>query len=246
MPDSDSRLVLLHPVGLDGRCWQFLDLSAAGEVIGYDLLWHGGRPKPEQPLSLASFATDVVESVPGPLDLVGLSMGGAVALEIALRYPDRVRSLMLACSSAGGRSSNAQEQRAQATEAGGMSAVLESTLTRWFSAAALGEPANPGVAYARRRLLDDEPAAFAAAWRALANNRAKERLHEISVPTTVLHATEDAAGAIEGKLELAAGIAGSRLRTVPGPHMVQLERPELFGPEVLDHLAWAREAGSRP
>lgn len=231
-------VVFLHPIGLDGQCWQFVTPELDRPAVCYDMLWHGGRDRPEQQLSLNAFAVDVLANTTGPLDLVGLSMGGAVTQEIAINYPDRVRSAMIACSSAGGNGGVAQLQRAEATEATGMEGMLDSTLRRWFTPAALAAPEHAGVQYTVKRLLSDSPEAFAASWRALAANNAIARLATISAPTTVLHAAQDAASTLESKQHMADLIPGSRLDEIPGPHMVQLESPAIFARAVRAHLDW--------
>ena len=230
-------VVLLHPIGLDARCWQFVLHPRLADAVRYDLLWHGGREKPESPLTIRSFAEDVVVRVPGRLDLVGASMGGAVALEIALNWPERVRSLLLACSSPGGNGT-AMRARADDTDRTGMEAMVDPTLRRWFSTAALNRPNHPGVAYARDRLMSDSPEAFAASWRALAEHDAWSRLHLIAAPATVLRAADDASVPREIAQSMASKMRGPRLAVIPGPHMAQLEEWDSFEAATLEHLDW--------
>jgi 3-oxoadipate enol-lactonase len=230
-------VVFLHPIALDGECWRFLESERLEKSVRHDLLWHGDRPRPAFPLTLEALARDVVDNVEGELDLVGLSLGGAVALEIALRWPDRVRSVLLACSSAGSTAAGTVlRERAAEVERVGMPGVLDVTLRRWFTKDALAEAGHPGVAYARERLLRGSAESFAASWRALADLDAVAELHTLRAPTTVLHATEDVTGSIEARQAMADRIPGARLAVVPGPHMAQLERPAEFAEAVLDHL----------
>ena len=238
-------VVFLHPIGLDGACWQFLTAQflTAQRLAGavrYDLLGHGDRGQPPADLTLESLARDVVEAVPGELDIVGLSFGGAVALTTGLRRPERVRSLVLACSGAGGHR-EALRKRADDVERLGMPGVLDVTLQRWFTPAALGVSGHPGVRYARERLLSDSPAAFAASWRALAELDAFGELPSLTARTTVLHASADAAGPLEAKAAMAEQLPNARLAVIPGPHMVQLENPDSFGQAVIEHLDWVSE-----
>jgi pimeloyl-ACP methyl ester carboxylesterase len=233
-------VVLLHPIGLDGACWQFLTAPRLAGAVRYDLLWHGARPRPSEPLSLETLADDVVAAVPGDLDVVGLSFGGAIALTMGLRWPGRVRSLLLACSGAGGHR-DVLRGRAEETERLGMAGILEVTLRRWFTPAALADDGHPGVRYARERLLSDAPEAFAASWRALAEQDAAADLSSLAVPVTVLHAEDDVTGPAAAKAAIASRIPRGRLVTVPGPHMVQLENPAAFEQAVTGHLDWVSE-----
>ncbi len=216
-------LVLLHPVGLDRDTWQYLDADVVEGAVRYDLLWHGDRPKPEGALTLAAMADDVVASVPGPLDVLGLSMGGAVVQQIALRHPGRVRSAVIACSSPGGTGGTVQEERARAIEEGGIESILDVTLERWFSDDFLTDPDRPAIRYTRERLLADDPAAFAASWRALAANDTLAQLPTLKMPVTVIHAEGDKAARTEVQEAMAAALPVGRLDVIPGPHMVQME-----------------------
>src|SRR5260370_18106851 len=107
------------------------------------MLWHGERGQPRAAYSLETLANDVVEAVPGDLDVVGLSFGGAVALTIGLRWPERVRSLLLACSGAGGHR-EILRQRADDVERLRMPGVLDVTIQRWFTPPPLAPAGAPG------------------------------------------------------------------------------------------------------
>ncbi|MEF2978070.1 alpha/beta fold hydrolase [Subtercola sp. YIM 133946] len=231
-------VVLLHSIGLDSRSWQFLSSSELADAVRYDLLWHGGRAEPDDALTLRAMAADVVDSVPGRLDVVGVSMGGYVARQLALHWPNRVRSLLTAGASAGdGVGGGPLRDRAELTERVGMTGVVHSTLQRWFTDKALTAD-TPAVAYARSQLVNAHPNAFAASWRALASDDSLPRLHQLNIPTTVVHATDDASVPMVASERVAHQIPGSRLVLVPGPHMMHLERPQEFEAAVHEHLRW--------
>jgi 3-oxoadipate enol-lactonase len=100
---------------------------------------------------------------------------------------------------------------------------------------------HPGVQYARERLLGDAPEAFAASWRALADQDAAAGLPSLRVPVTVLHAESDVTGSAAAKAAMVARMPHARLAAVPGPHMVQLENPAAFQQAVIGHLDWTGE-----
>ena len=90
-------VVLLPPVGLDERCWDWLDLP--GPAIRHVYPGFGRRPGDHRPADLDIWADEVASLGDGePLDLVGISMGSMVAQHLAIRHPDRVNSLLLACT----------------------------------------------------------------------------------------------------------------------------------------------------
>jgi pimeloyl-ACP methyl ester carboxylesterase len=99
-------LVLLHGVGADRGEWTLTAplLARARRVVAPDLLGHGGTDKPSGPgvdyriRLLADVVVEALEGMEGlgrPVDLLGHSLGGAVALDVARRFPRLVRRLVL-------------------------------------------------------------------------------------------------------------------------------------------------------
>lgn len=107
---SGPPLIFLHGLSFDSRMWQNqLDHFQAEYLsIGLDFRGHGFSDAPDIEYSLATYVADVsalMNSLHLPTArLVGLSLGGAVAVEFALEYPDRVEALVLASSALNGHS----------------------------------------------------------------------------------------------------------------------------------------------
>jgi 3-oxoadipate enol-lactonase len=228
-------LVLLAPIAFGASCWDAVELPDV-PTRKHELPGFGSRARaPAQP-TMASLAAEVVETCQGPLDLVGVSMGGMVAQHVTLDYPERVRSLLVACT---GASVNPalMTGRADAVEREGMEAVLSETLERWFTPEALAaSPRHPGVEYASRTLLALDPHCFADGWRAMAGHDVRARLSSITAPTTCLAGASDPVGTFARIRELTDAIAGARMITIAGPHMIQLEHPAEFGGVLREHL----------
>jgi 3-oxoadipate enol-lactonase len=230
------QLVLLHPIGLDSQCWVWAGLP---EAIPLDLPGHGDRALSGE-RDLADVADTVVAAVDGPLDLVGVSLGGAVAQQIAVRHPARVRSAVFACTSPATRT-EVLLARAEELERDGVEASLPPTLERWFSPDALAQPDHPGVAYARRRLLADDPAMLSASWRMLAGHDLRRELTQLRLPVTVILAAEDKGTPRSAVDELHGLVPGAVLEVVLGPHMVHIEQGPLFAAAVRRHLLRAAD-----
>lgn len=232
---TSVTLVLLPPVGLDEHCWDWLGLPAP--AVRHVYPGFGSRPPGDLPADLDTWADEVAGLYGGePLDLVGISMGSMVAQHLAVRHPDRVNSLLLACT--GGSADPATAlARAAAAEADGMAATLDATLPRWFTAGALASgPEHPGVGYARATLLALDPASWAAGWRAIARHDVLAALGAVTAPTTCIAARSDRSAPPDRVRELAAAIPGARLEILDGPHMIHLENPAAFSVALAAHL----------
>lgn len=244
-------IVFLHPVGLDGACYQFLTAKALQGAVRYDCLWHGSRGKPAERLSIETMAADVIANVGGVLDLVGVSMGGHIAQRIAMTNPERVRSLLITSGINDEPTPGQAGSGDRHSEIGamvlrlGMADVLPWALKRWFTERALAQTDHPGVAYVRGRLRRDSAEQFAAGWDALADPRPgpEQQAAALTMPCTVLHSVDDNS-TLDSRRRLADRLKQGRLVTCPGPHMVQLEEPEAFQDAVLDHLAWVESIDS--
>lgn len=235
-------VLLLHPVGLDLKWWepQVEGLRSEFRVIRLDFRGHGESAVAPPPYTLADFASDVHVLIGhlavGPAHVVGLSLGGMVAQVLALEYPRDVRSLVLAATlcTLPAEARAAMRARGEAAEQGGMPAVIQPTLERWFTPGFLNSPL---VARCRERLLADDVGGWAATWRAIADLNTLPRLGEIRVPALVTTGDADLSTPVPAARVIADHIPGAILRVMPGaPHMGPFERPDLFNPLVLDFL----------
>ncbi|MGW1786583.1 alpha/beta fold hydrolase [Streptomyces sp. NPDC002143] len=229
-------VVYMAPVGHDAGSWEWVEAASNGvrhQFPGF------GRPRAVDQPTMAHLADEVAANHAGPLHLVGVSMGGMVALHAALRHPQRVRSLLVACTGASA-APDVMRARAEAAEKGGMEAVLAPTLERWFTRDALAQPDHPGVEYARRTLLALDPLAFADGWRTIATHDARPRLRELTMPVTAVAGAHDAASPSARSAEIAELTPNGRLVVVDNaPHMIHLECPGKFSAVIREHLSSA-------
>lgn len=231
---SGPLLVLLHPVGLDGTFWDGVigPLSTRFQVMAADTAGHGESPAARRPGRMADRVAEIIDLIArenaGPAVLIGVSFGGMIAQNVALARPDLVAGLVLAgCP---GRipadARDAIRARGSDAERDGMEAVVGSTLERWFTP---GFMSTEAVTRVRRRLLDDTPSNWAAAWEAIAEHDALERLGAFRGPALVVAGEADLATPLPAKEALAKAIPGARLVVLPGaPHMMHIEQPKAF------------------
>jgi pimeloyl-ACP methyl ester carboxylesterase len=228
--------VLLHPIGLSPACWEAVGFE---EAFKPTYPGHGKRAIADRPYSLGDLADEIAEATAGALDVVGVSMGGMLAQHLAIRHPRRVRSMLLACTTARVEG-DAMLERATLAEAHGLAAMVDPTLARWFTPATLAaHPEHPGVAHARESLLALDPTAFADGWRAIAEHDLLARLPELAIPVTCLAGEHDVSTPPSALEAIREQISGSRFVVQDCAHMVHLERPREFAREVREHLQWA-------
>lgn len=229
-------MILLHALGLDWRMWSRVipQLTPHFRVIAYDLRGLGGAAFAPQVRDLAHFAQDVADLMDrlalSSAHIVGLSLGGSIALEFALQQPERVADLTVIAATAW--SFPAFEDRACAAEAQGMEAQVIPSLTRWFRADDLAVN-DWSVRYARNCVRRANVADWSAAWRVLAGISMDRRLDQIAVPMRVIAGECDQSTPPALMNRLADGARRSFEVIGDAPHMVALTHPDDLAASIL-------------
>jgi 3-oxoadipate enol-lactonase len=233
--DGDPVL-LLHSVGLDSTFWDEIaaELARSYQVVRMDLRGHGRSPVPPRPWRMDDLAGDVHRTLAElglpPAHVVGQSFGGLVAQALVLDHPGDVRSVVLSGTSCTTDAAHREVflERAEAARRGGMEAVAQPAIDRWFTDAFMDHPV---VDRARARLLADDPEAWARTFEAIAGHDTLARLGEVGVPCLVVTGDADVATPPFFAKEMASAVPGAELRILPGvPHMGPFECPDLFVP----------------
>lgn len=233
---TDATLVLLTSICLDDASWQWLDLPADIQVATPVYPGHGTAGEWAPGVSLGDVADMIAAAYPGELDVAGISLGGIIAQHLAIRHPDRVRSLLIAGTTAYSDPATMLE-RAKTAETGPSETDMERTLSRWFTSDALGRvPEHPGVAYARRRLAEIPGRSFGAAWRAMAAHDLRGRLRTIGARVTIVAGDSDQAAPVGAMREFTAEFTRARFEVLSAPHLMQLETPAAFSAVLREHV----------
>jgi pimeloyl-ACP methyl ester carboxylesterase len=212
------------------------------DVIAYDNRGVGASSRVESPFSIADMAVDAA-GLMAALELesahvMGISMGGMVAQELALANPERIRTLTLGCTYCGGPGSTlpAQPELGAAVMSGDRERALRATWEANVSA----RFAQDADAYAAFRAIGEErPVAVAVMMEqlsAIARHDTSTRLGALEMPTLVVHGTEDRIIPVENGRIVAGLIPGSRLEILKDiGHLFFWELPERSAELVREH-----------
>ena len=244
--EGDKAPVLLaHPLGLSEAIWQDLArrLAAHGHpTLRYDLRGHGRSPNPAGAWGLAELAEDAARLIGewgrGPVVMLGLSLGGLVAQQLAATRPELLRGLVLAhCDSHYPEAARAVfSARIEAVRSQGMAAIADTVLARYLTAGL--RSARPDMEAAlRNTLLAQEPVAYAQACATVRDADLRGALSGWQGPTLVIGGALDGGVPPERITALAASIARARLRLLDeASHLGPVEQPETFASEVVTFL----------
>lgn len=217
-----ETIVLLHAMGASRRMWraQLDALGTSYEVVAPDLPGHGHAPGPFTMRDATEKVRELLTYASGPVHLVGASLGGAVALQVAFAEPDRVASLLLSGAPVRLPPANLLLQRAA-------TAVLPLGSTAAMSVRVI-RPADQRDADALvADIVQAGRATQSRVLRELARYDPLSRLPEIKAPTLVCCGSQDKANLPSARL-LAAHIDGAELRVIPDAgHLWTLQRPDL-------------------
>lgn len=247
---SGSGPPLLMIMGMSGTAlsWgqPFLDpLKDDFETIVYDHRGVGQSSRMEEPFTIVQLAADA-EGLLDALELdsahvLGISMGGMVAQELALAHPERIRTLTLGCTYCGGegslltplevaqrmggaRMSGDRERAIRASWEGNVSAAFAANDDAWADFRATAQERAVAL-----------PVIMAQAM-AIAGHDTSARLAALEMPTLVVHGTEDQILPVENGRLIASLIPGARLEILDGiGHLFFREEPDRSAELVREH-----------
>jgi pimeloyl-[acyl-carrier protein] methyl ester esterase len=240
-------LLLLHGWGLHGGVWDMLvpKLTPHLRITRVDLPGHGRSHAAPMPPSLTELALQTMAAVPPGAVVLGWSLGGLVALEAALRMPQRLRGLILANSTP--RFVTAEDWHcAMPPEqlrgfADGLAADYQETLRRFLSLQVRGdESARASLRELRDALFahgEPDTASLATGLEILKDSDLRRKLREVSIPTLVLAGGYDRLTPPEAGEYTAAHIPGAKLEVFPkSAHAPFISHAEAFVAAVLKFM----------
>lgn len=242
------RLVLIHPLGLDGTVWGEVAqrLNGRVELLTYDCRGHGRSGRPVMPFTTDLFARDLaqlLDHLNWPITTVaGCSMGGCVAQAFAAEYPQRLNGLGLIDTTAwyGADAPTKWRERITTIRAHGLAGMLEFQSQRWFSDAFRKQHPDI-VSSVNEILLRSDVECYAATCIMLGDADLRPRQDSIRVPASIVVGAEDYATPVAMSQQMHAALPGSTLKILAGVrHLAPVEAPELVSQQIqalLDRVA---------
>ncbi len=254
-------LVLIMGLAGDLTWWEPLsrEMKDDFQLLLFDNRGAGRTGKPEEKYTIPMFAADTVglmEALDIPrAHVFGVSMGGMIAQEIALRYPERVDRLVLGCTHAGGKGfampSAESVQAMTLTRGKSLEEIARQNMTILFGPRFQREN-RPFIETMIARYVNEPPSRkpFTQQFWAALGHDCHDRLEKIRQPTLILTGDADALVPSENSETLRALIPGSRLVRLPDAgHVFFIEDPKKTAGIVKEYLLGIEDSAcqdSRP
>ncbi|WP_049745842.1 alpha/beta fold hydrolase [Mycolicibacterium goodii] len=227
-----TPLVFLHPLGADLNFWTEVRAELGGrDHIAFDLPGHGSAATLPRGAGVAAFADAVVGRLdPGTtVHLVGMSLGGIVAQQIALDRPDLVASVVLVDTVPVYPEPMRRmwRDRAAVARRGELKSLVEPMVEMWFTPE-FGAAGDARVMRAREVFAGTDPEGYARACDLLAEVDLSDPLGALQVPVVVVCGRDDAQPFRDAAIRMARATGAGTVNWLPGRHACVAESPRQF------------------
>lgn len=236
--DDAPTLILLGSIGTDMDMWDGVlpHLRDRFALLRIDTRGHGASLSEPGDYSLTMLADDVLAVADAAgfdrFSLAGVSLGGMIGMELALRAPGRIEKLLPICTSATMDRASWNDRVAK-VRGEGMAAIADLAMGRFLS-----DAAEPAIYEAvRRQLLAMDAEGYAGCGAAIRDMDLADRIGGITCPTLVVTGTRDTSTPFEGHGEhLLTRIPGAAHVALEAAHLAPLEAPEALAAVITSFL----------
>jgi pimeloyl-ACP methyl ester carboxylesterase len=244
-PSGRRPVILLHGLGVNGSSWQLQIPSLVDvgfRVISPDVRGFGESTYPGGKTSIHTMSEDIVKLLAslqiGQSDVVGISMGGTIALQLAIDHPELVRKLVLVNTFAHLRPDSLSGWFYFATRLGliqllGLRAQAQVVSRRLFPMPEQEELRQLLIT----QIMQADPRGYRAAMRALWDFNVTNRLGSLNIPTLIITGDADTTVPLRIQQHLSEGIPNARQVFIhQAGHAVTVEQPTEFNQALLQFL----------
>ncbi len=241
---SGAPLLFIHGLGSSGLDWEYQQpvFALSYRVITVDLRGHGRSGTPKGPYSIPQMAADVLALLDhlgiAKAHVVGLSMGGAVAFQLAVDAPQRLSSMTIVNSAPYMILKTFREKSVIGLRLLILKLFGLPTMSKIISKKLFPDPAHQQLRDTFvERISRNDQAAYTASLKGLIGWSVKEQLASLNCPTLIISADQDYTP-VSFKQEYIALLPNATLAVVPNSHhALPLERPEAFNQVLGEFLA---------
>lgn len=245
-PAGAPLVVLGHSLGTGTLIWEDVVPALAAEyrVALLTLPGHEGSPAADEPFTLAELADTVAAAAAelgdGPFFYAGVSIGGALGLELALRHPEQLRGSAIIASGAELGTAEHWRARAALVREQSPASLVSASSKAWFAESAFVE--QPVMVGRILRVLQETSAeGYARCAEALASHDLRDRLDRIEVPLLALWGEVDTVGTEARQDEIVSRAQHARKQMIAGAaHQPPAEQPEATAAALLEFFGGVR------
>jgi 3-oxoadipate enol-lactonase len=241
--ESAAPVVMLsNSLGTDLTMWdpQVTALTARYRVLRYDTRGHGRSDVTPGPYTIERLARDAIALLDAlaidRVAFVGLSMGGMIGQWLGVRAPHRLAKLVLCNTAARIGPPEAWNTRIENVRKGGMAAIAEAVLARWFTPA-FHASSPETVDRTRASLLHVPPYGYIACCEAVRDMDHRDAIARIAATTLVIAGSHDVATPPADGRFLAERIRNAQYVELPAAHLSNIEAAPQFNAAVTDFLS---------
>lgn len=228
---ADNVLFLGNALGTDTHLWDLAlpTLAAKYSVVRFDMPGHGQTPFPADSYTLEEVADALVAKADElgveKFDYAGVSVSGAIALELAHKYPDRIKHSVVVCSAAFMGGPEGWEERISQVKNSGTASLVPMLPARWFSDEFIAKSPE-AVKKVLNMVVATDDASYIKTCEALGNYDARPFLAGITVPVLAVSGEIDPGAPVSAGTFIAEQVPGASLVVIPGAsHIAVVEAP---------------------
>ena len=243
LKSADNVLFLGNALGTDTHLWDLAlpTLAAKYSVVRFDMPGHGQSPIPADSYTLEEIADALVAKADElgveKFDYAGVSVSGAIALELAHKYPDRIKHSVVVCSAAYMGGPEGWEERIAQVKNSGTASLVPMLPARWFSDEFIAKSPE-AVKKVLNMVVATDDASYIKTCEALGNYDARPFLADIKVPVLAISGEIDPGAPVSAGTFIAEQVPGASLVVIPGAsHIAVVESPLEMAKNITDFLS---------